>query len=100
MSKLFVNPRESAAPPTQAAALAALSAADLPIPARLVVAWIALAHGGAVRCYQAELAAAVGIDEKTLRRVLPTLRSRGLLVVRADGKPRDPKSYSLPGCWG
>lgn len=87
------------ASPSLAVARAALSSADLPQAARLVVVWLALAHNGAAPgLYQSEIAAGVGLDERTVRRVVAVLQRRGLLLV--DGKGKERKRYVLPGCWG
>jgi DNA-binding Lrp family transcriptional regulator len=102
VSKLAVNrvllDVTAPASPSLAVARAALSSADLPQSARLVVVWLALAHNGAAGLYQSEIAAGVGLDERTVRRMVAVLQRRGLLLV--DGKGKERKRYVLPGCWG
>lgn len=81
------------------AARSAIMRHDLPLPARYIVAWLALEHNGAAPgLLQEDIQHALGLSRGTVTTALRVLQRRGLLVVTPPrGKYR--KAYTLPGCW-
>ena len=59
----------------------AIGAHDLPLSARLVLAWLALAHGGQAWLFHREIAAAIAVDVTTVAGALLTLQRAGAVTV-------------------